>query len=154
METHDYRIDRLRLLACFGVVMLHSSAGSGADDLALNAIFRFSVIASQTSCNQQLLSFIAPNVVLSGGACFAFYMTRRPLPERFNPILRRASGCTMGVYLLHLMVSDLLTPHLRPVMEPLLPAGAMAVRCVCVFAVTFSVVWLLRYIRPVRKFAL
>ena len=43
MKTHDYRIDRLRLLACFGVVMLHSSYGSGIGDLALNAAFRFSV---------------------------------------------------------------------------------------------------------------
>lgn len=43
MNTHDYRIDRLRLLACFGVVMLHSSYGSGAGDLMLNALFRFSV---------------------------------------------------------------------------------------------------------------
>lgn len=321
MQTHDYRIDRLRLLACFGVVMLHSSAGSGADDLVLNALFRFSVpvfviisgwfqlsgpvsgahlakksaglfvrlllcslcyllynrvvkgtfprepaaylltgpvhlwylyatmglylltpalypfvrsaeqaeyryalalcfgigcgamtlvrlewfpilaeildesklpdmlgfvylyllggyfrkfgfrnprywmtagilsalisvFASQMPYNQQLLSFIAPNVVLAGGACFVFYMTRRPLPERFDPLLRRASGCTMGVYLLHLMVSDFLTPHLRPVMEPLFPSGAMAVRGVCVFTVTFVAVLLLRCIRPVRKYVL
>ena len=42
-SAHDYRIDRLRLLACFGVVMLHSSYGSGIGDLALNAMFRFSV---------------------------------------------------------------------------------------------------------------
>lgn len=43
MEKHDSRIDRLRLLACFGVVLLHSSTGKGIDDLALNALFRFSV---------------------------------------------------------------------------------------------------------------
>lgn len=321
MNTHDYRIDRLRLLACFGVVMLHSSSGTGPDDLALNAIFRFSVpvfviisgwfqlcgdvsaprlakkaaalfgkmllwsgiymlfrridvgtwpqdplvyfltepvhlwylyaamglcllapalapfvrsadsreyhyalgicfaigccittlirmelfpwlaiildksklpdmlgfvflyllggyfrkfgflhpkrwlllgvicafisvIAAQTSYNQQLLSFISPNVVLSGGACFVLYMTRRPLPERFQPLLRQASGCTMGVYLLHLMIDGLLTPHLRPVMQMLLPCLAMTLRCACIFTVTFTIIWLLRAFRPLRQFLL
>lgn len=318
MDTHDYRIDRLRLLACFGVVMLHSSVGAGASDLALNALFRFSVpvfvlisgwfqlsgpaqprrllskcarlfgkmllwsgiymlvrrgthgtwpedltvylltqpvhlwylyatmglylltpalwpfvrnaekgeyqyalvlcfalgcaaltlvrldwvpllavildksklpqmvgflflyllggyfrrfglehrrrwlmvgifssaisvLASTLEQRELLLSFLSPNVVLSGAACFVVYMTRQPLPERYRPLLRRASECTMGVYLLHMMISASLTPLIEPLRTVIFPAGYMALRCGCVFTVTFAAVWLISLVKPLKK---
>ncbi len=318
MKNHDYRIDRLRLLACFGVVMLHSSVGAGAGDLALNALFRFSVpvfviisgwfqlsgpvqpkrlvskcarlfgkmllwsgiyllvrrlshgtwpgdwigylltepvhlwylyatmglylltpalwpfvrsaekgeyqyalalcfglgsvavtlvrlgwvpmlavildksklpqmlgflflyllggyfrrfglehrrrwlavgilcgavsvIASAMDQREQLLSFLSPNVVLSGAACFVLYMTREPLPERYRPLLRRSSECTMGVYLLHMMISSAVTPLIQHLRAVLFPAGYMALRCGCVFTVTFAVIWLISLVKPLKK---
>lgn len=112
----------------------------------------FNMVAAQTAYDQQFLSFIAPNVVLSGGACFVLYMTRKPLDARWNGYLRQAAGCTMGVYLLHTMVSDYLTPMLRPFLALLLPSLAMVVRCLCIFNVTFAAVWLLCRIPPVKKY--
>ena len=318
MDTHDYRIDRLRLLACFGVVMLHSSTGIGFGDLALNALFRFSVpvfviisgwfqlsaqvspkrlaqkslrlfgklllwagifqvylrlvrgawsedlltqlltepyhlwylyatiglylltpvlypfvrsaekweyryalgvcftlgcvgvtlerlawlptlsvilaqsklplslgflflyllggyfrrfglehrrfwltagvlsaavsiIASFTDQRDQLLSFYSPNAALSGGACFLLYLTRKPPKERFRPILAEASSCTMGVYLLHPLISKLLKPHLRPLQAVLFPSVYMTLVCVCIFSVSFAAVWVLSRSKKLKK---
>ena len=323
MDTHDYRIDRLRILACFGVVLLHSSAGTGAgyDDLALNALFRFSVpvfvlisgwfqlcvpvpfnrmvrkcsllfwklllwsglyllarlifwdlwpediltwlltqpvhlwylyatmglylltpalypfvrsaekgeyryalavcfclgcvvvtlvrlnwlpvmavildksklpdmlgfvflyllggwfrrfgfgskkhwlcvgilssmlsiLSIFTPYDQQLLSFISPNVVLAGASCFALCMTAKPPSKGQQPILYRCAECTMGIYLLHPLVSSLVTPLLEPVRGMLLPSAAMLLRCVCIIAISFGIIWLLTLCKPLRKYAL
>lgn len=320
MNTHDHRIDRLRLLACFGVVMLHSSHGSGAGDLALNAMFRFSVpvfviisgyfqfpapsfsgickkigtllvkmvlcsgiyllyslfkgnpppaqpliyllsepvhlwylyaamglylltpalapfvrsadekeyryalavcfvlgsvivtlvrldwipllavildksklpdmlgftglyllggyfrkfgvgerrswlllwgistavsaAVSNSTLAGQLLGFLSPNVVLSGCACFAAMMTLPDAPERFRPILRAASACTMGVYLYHTLICDLITPMIGVPRDILGGLPAMAVRGICTFAASFAAVWLLRRIPLLKKWML
>lgn len=321
MNTHDFRIDRLRLLACFGVVLLHSSAGYGFDDLALNALFRFSVpvfvlisgwfqldspippaklarknalllwklllwsglylvtqwvlwgirtenvvtwlltepfhmwylyalmglnlltpilypfvrsarreeylyaltvffllgcvvvtlvrmelvpvlevilnksklpdmvgfvfmyllggwfrrygfgnrkvwiavgvvcslfgmIAAQTHYDQHLASFLAPNVVLSGAACFVVYMTRKAPSERFQPLLRRAAECTMGVYLIHPFISNVVTPRLEPVRGILFPSAFMILRCGCIFIISFGIIWVLTLWKPLKKYAL
>ena len=83
MDQHDYRIDRLRLLACFGVVMLHSSHGSGVGDLALNSLFRFSVPVF---------------VIISG-----YFMLSGPvtgLPKKMLHLFVRMVLCS-GVYMLY-----------------------------------------------------
>ena len=319
MDNHDYRVDRLRLLACLGVVMLHSSAGTGTGDLILNALFRFSVpvfviisgwfqlsaspkrmgrkcailvgrfflwsafylvirkliwdiwpedvlvylltepvhlwylyaaaalciltpalipfvrsadaseyryaltlcfvigcvcvtlvrlgwipvlavildksklpqmlgflflyllggyfrrfgmgsrkswiavgvlssIVSALSCtgayNQQFLSFISPNVVLAGAACFVVCMTARPVAERYQGVLRKASECTMGIYLLHPLASSLITPWLDPLRPSMYSAVYMLLRFSCLFSATFLAVWLLGRIRFVKKYLL
>lgn len=310
MDSHDYRIDRLRVLCCFGVVLLHSSAGSGTGDLILNAIFRFSVpvfvvisgyfmlarpasaadmarrsvalfvkllgcsgfyliagrkfhaplpeimeylltspihlwylyatmglylltpalmpfvrsaerkeyryalgvcfllgccavtlvrldvfplmgsildksklptmlafvglyllggyfrkfglgsrriwlvtfltasllqaAVCQTPLASTLLSFIAPTVVLSGGACFALCMMLPDVPEKLRPVMRAASDCTMGVYLLHFYVSDQITPWLLRTFPLPGTAAPMLLRAAGVFLVTMALVKLLR----------
>ena len=315
-HPHDYRIDRLRLLACFGVVMLHSSYGSGIGDLALNAIFRFSVpvfviisgyfllpprfsniwykvyhlfvkmvlcsgvyllyslstgnalprqplvylltepihlwylyatmglylltpalapfvrsadakeyryalavcfvlgscivtlmrlewcpllaeivdksklpdmlgftglfllggyfrkfgigqrrfwlplwlistavsiAVSNTALAGALLSFLSPNVVLSSCACFAVFMTLPDVSERFRPFLRRASECTMGVYLFHSLLKRLIPPVIGLSQQILGGAAAMMLQGIFRFTVTITVVWLLRKIPFVKK---
>lgn len=319
MKTHDYRIDRLRLLACFGVVMLHSSYGAGIGDLALNALFRFSVpvfvivsgyfllsgpvsniwgkifrlflkmvlcsgiyllyslhrgnplpdqplrylltepihlwylyatmglylltpallpfvrsadekeyryalavcfllgccavtlvrldrfpllaavldksklpdmlgftglyllggyfrkfgicrrhrwlglwavcsgmsiAASRTSDAGILLSFLSPNVVLSGCACFAVFMMLPDVSARRQRPLRSAAECTMGVYLFHELICALITPHLGLSRQLLGGVPAMALRGVCTFTLTIALVWLLRKIPLLRKWML
>ena len=316
METHDYRIDRLRLLACFGVVMLHSSYGSGIGDLALNAVFRFSVpvfviisgyfmlshpvsnlwgkifrlfakmvlcsgiyllyslwrgnklpenlilylltepdhlwylyatmglylitpallpfvrsadereyryalgvcfvlgccvvtlvrlnwfpilavildksklpdmvgftgmyllggyfrrfgfgkrhlwlvlwglctginiAISRMSSPGNLLGFLSPSVVLCGCACFAVFMALPNVSNRFQPPVKQAAECTMGVYLFHYLTSGLITPYIGISRQLLGGAAAMALRGVLVFAVTMGLVWLLRKIPFLKK---
>ena len=319
-HTHDYRIDRLRLLACFGVVMLHSSYGTGIGDLALNAMFRFSVpvfviisgyfmfptsprvsgiwkklyrlflkmvlcsgvyllyslskgnplpaqpilylltepihlwylyatmglylltpalvpfvrsadqkeyryalavcfllgscvvtldrlnwfpllstildksklpvmlgftglyllggyfrkfgihcrfwliawvlstaasvAVSGTPLAGDLLGFLSPNVVISGCACFAVIMTLPDVSDRFRRPLRSAAECTMGVYLLHMLLCDLITPHMGLSRQIMGGAATMALRGICTFAVTMIVVWLLRKIPLLKKWML
>ena len=317
MDRHDYRVDRLRVLCCFGVVLLHSSAGSGTGDLILNALFRFSVpvfviisgyfmlprpasaadmvkrsgalfvkllgcsafylvverqhcaplpkileylltapvhlwylyatmglylltpallpfvrsaeqeeyryalgicfmlgccavtllrfdaapivaaildksklptmlgfvglyllggyfrrfgfgsrpiwlivflitgviqaAVCQTPLAGNLLSFIAPTVVLSGGACFALGMMLPDVPEKHRPVMRTASECTMGVYLLHFYVSGRITPWLRQTFPMPGTAAPMLLRAVVVFLLTMLLVRLLRKIPYVGR---
>lgn len=318
-KTHDYRIDRLRLLACFGVVMLHSSHGAGIGDLALNAIFRFSVpvfviisgyflltnrpsgignkilllflkmvlcsaifliyslskggampqqpvkyllsepihlwylyatmglylltpalvpfvrsadrreyryaltvcfilgscvltlerlgwfpmmtlivdksklpvmvgftglyllggyfrkfgfskpgswlflwavcsginiAVSQSPLAENLLSFLSPNVILAGCSCFAVCMMLPDVPDRFRRPMQRLSECTMGVYLFHNLICDMITPHLQISQQLLGGMIAMAVRGICTFALTLVLVWLLRRILILKKWVL
>ncbi|MBR7178516.1 MAG: acyltransferase [Oscillospiraceae bacterium] len=315
MDQHDYRIDRLRLLACFGVVMLHSSHGSGVGDLALNSLFRFSVpvfviisgyfmlsgpvtglpkkmlhlfvrmvlcsgvymlyagsipenpilflltepvhlwylyatvglylltpallpfvrsasqqeyryalvlcfllgscgvtlnrlgwfplfgqildksklpvmlcftglylfggycrkfgfsrrrewlwagiaagilsiAVSNTDLASDLLSFFSPIVVIPGAACFVLFMTAEDVPEKYRALTADASKCTLGIYLFHTLVCDLITPMIGIPREILGGLPAMAVRGLCTFAVTFSAVWLLRRIPIAKKWML
>ena len=94
MDSHDYRVDRLRVLCCFGVVLLHSSAGSGTGDLILNAIFRFSVpvfviisgyfmLARPASAGDMSRRSVALFIKLLG--CSGFYL----LAERKLPFVGR-----------------------------------------------------------------
>lgn len=110
-----------------------------------------SIIGSHTVYKEPLLSFFAPNVALSGGACFVLYLTRKPIPERFRTILAEASGCTMGVYLLHPMVSKLLKPRIRHLQAVLFSSVYMILCCACIFTVTFVTVWLLSRCKPLKK---
>lgn len=312
--SHDYRIDRLRLLACFGVVMLHSSYGTGIGDLALNAMFRFSVpvfviisgyfmlstptgvgkkimhlfvrmilcsgvymlslsklpekplqylliqpihlwylyatmglylmtpalapfvrsaeqrefwyalilcfllgscvvtldrlgwfpmigiildksklpvtlcftglyllggyfrkfgishraawlivgalstavtvLVCETAHSAHLVSFYAPNVVLSGCAAFALFMGLPDVPEKLRHPVRELSKCTLGIYLFHFMISGWITPYITISRQILGGAAAMALRGVCVFVVTAALVWVLRRIPVLRKWLL
>lgn len=111
-----------------------------------------SILSSETVYKEQLLSFFSPNVVLSGAACFVLYLTRKPVPEHFRPALKEASGCTMGVYLLHPLVSKLLKPRIRHLQALLYPSVYMILCCVCIFTVTFGAVWLLSRWKPLKKF--
>lgn len=319
VHSHDYRIDRLRLLACFGVVMLHSSYGAGIGDLALNALFRFSVPVfviisgyfllpspissiwnkvfplflkmilcsgiyllyslakgnglpaqpllylltqpihlwylyatmglylltpalapfvrsaskteylyalavcfvlgscvvtlvrldwipalaeildksklpvmlgftglyllggyfrkfgitgpggwllvwaacsavsmgvSQTVHAPILLSFLSPNVLFAGCACFAVCMMLPDVPPRFQASLRGAAECTMGVYLFHMLVCDVITPYLQIPRQLLGGMIAMSLRGIFTFALTLLLVWLLRRIPVVKRWIL
>lgn len=111
-----------------------------------------SIISSHTVYKEQLLSFFAPNVALSGGACFVLHLTRKPIPERFRTILAEASGCTMGVYLLHPLVSKFVKPRIRHLQTVLFSSGYMLLCCACIFTVTFGIVWLLSRWKPLKKF--
>ena len=104
----------------------------------------FQAAVCQTPQAGTLLSFIAPTVVLSGGACFALCMMLPDVSERLRPVMLAASECTMGVYLLHFYVSDRITPWLRQTFPLHSSAGAMLLRAVVVFAVTMALVKLLR----------
>lgn len=314
MNDHSYRIDRLRLIACFGVVMLHSSYGSGTGDLMLNAMFRFSVpvfviisgyfmlsapadiankllrlfvrmvlcsavymlpmeaipekpleyllmgpihlwylyatmglylltpallpfvrsaergefryalilcftlgscvltlnrlgwvpmlgvildksklpvmlcftglyllggyfrkfgishrrawlsvgvlstavtmLVCETPQAAHWVSFFAPNVVLAGCAAFVLCMSLPDVPEKFRGPVRELSRCTLGVYLFHFLVSTWITPYITVSRQILSGAAAMAIRGVCVFAVTMALIWLLRKIPVLRKWML
>ena len=104
----------------------------------------FQAAVCQTPLAGTLLSFIAPTVVLSGGACFALCMMLPDVSERLRPVMRAASECTMGVYLLHFYVSDRITPWLRQTFPLPGTAGPMLLRAVAVFLVTMALVRLLR----------
>ena len=104
----------------------------------------FQAAVCQTPQAGTLLSFIAPTVVLSGGACFALCMMLPDVSERLRPVMRAASECTMGVYLLHFYVSDRITPWLRQTFPLPGTAGPMLLRAVTVFLVTMALVRLLR----------
>ena len=110
-----------------------------------------SIISTATPYREPLLSFFSPNAALSGGACFVLYMTRQPPQERFRSLLAQASDCTMGVYLLHPLVSKLLKPRLRPLQAVIFPAGYMVLVCVCIFSAAFAAVWLLSRSKPVKR---
>ena len=68
----------------------------------------------------------------------------KDVSERLRTVMRAASECTMGVYLLHFYVSDRITPWLRQTFPLPGTAGPMLLRAVCVFAVTMALVKLLR----------
>lgn len=122
--SHDYRIDRLRLLACFGVVMLHSSYGTGIGDLALNAIFRFCVPVFVIISGYFLLSSrpsgigikilrIFLKMVLCSAAFLLFSLSRgNTLPEQ--PIVYLLTAPVHLWYLYATMGLYLLTPALVP----------------------------------------
>ena len=67
-HAHNHRIDRLRLLCCFGVVLLHSTYGSDIGQVLLNTIFRFSVPVFVIISGYFLLSssFSRPGTKYSG----------------------------------------------------------------------------------------
>ena len=125
MDSHDYRVDRLRVLCCFGVVLLHSSAGAGTGDLILNALFRFSVPVFVIISGYFMLARPATpaDMAKRAGAlfvkllgCSAFYLLANqrfhaPLPEVLEYLLTSPVHlwylyATMGLYLL--------TPALMP----------------------------------------
>lgn len=110
-----------------------------------------SIISSFTDQREQLLSFFSPNAVLSSAACFVLYLTRKDPPERFRPVLAEASGCTMGVYLLHPLVSKLLKPRLRVLQGVLFPSVYMTLVCVCIFSAAFAAVWLLSRSKSLKR---
>lgn len=113
-----------------------------------------SIISTFTPYDQQFLSFIAPNVVLSGGACFVLYMMRPEPPPCVQHFLLRAAECTMGIYLIHPLVIDLVRHCLLPLNSILIPSVFMIVLCLCVFAICFAVIWLLISVEPIKKYAL
>ena len=114
----------------------------------------FNVYVTTLTKWSQLRSFLAPNVVLSGASCFVIYMTRKPLPDRCFPILRRASECTMGIYLIHLLISSAITPLIQDLRSVLFPAGYMIVRCICVFTVSLAIIWPLSRVKLLKKILL
>ena len=105
----------------------------------------------QTPQAGTLLSFIAPTVVLSGGACFALCMMLPDVSEKLRPVIRAASECTMGVYLLHFYVSDRITPWLRQTFPLPGTAGPMVLRAIAVFLITMALVRLLRKLPVVGR---
>lgn len=122
--THDHRIDRLRLLACFGVVMLHSSYGSGIGDLALNAVFRFSVPVFIIISGYFLLSHPVSNLwgkclrllvkmVLCSGIYLLYSLSKGNTPPE-QPILYLLTAPDHLWYLYATMGLYLLTPALIP----------------------------------------
>lgn len=124
MKNHDYRSDRLRLLACFGVVMLHSSYGSGIGDLALNAVFRFSVPVFVIISGYFMLSHPVSNLwgkisrlfvkmVLCSGIYLLYSLWRgNKLPEQ--PVIFLLTSPDHLWYLYATMGLYLLTPALIP----------------------------------------
>lgn len=106
----------------------------------------FQAAICQTDLASTLLSFIAPTVVLSGAACFALCMTLPDVPGRLRPLVRAASDCTLGVYLLHFYVSDQITPWLIRSFPLPGTAAPMLLRAAAVFAFTMVLVRLLRKI--------
>lgn len=83
-------------------------------------------------------------MVLSGGACFALCMMLPDVSEKLRPVMRAASDCTMGVYLLHFYVSDQITPWLLRIFPLPGTAAPMVLRAAGVFLVTMALVKLLR----------
>lgn len=113
-----------------------------------------SVAASTSPLSEQLLSFLSPNVVISGCACFVVLMAMPDIPDRFRRLLRGAAECTMGVYLFHMMLSDLITPYIGLSHQIMGGAAAMALRGICTFTLSLVMVWILRKIPLLRTWML
>ena len=73
-----------------------------------------------------------------------FEIGAKSIVEKLRPVIRAASECTMGVYLLHFYVSDRITPWLRKTFPLPGTAEPMLLRAVAVFLVTMALVRLLR----------
>lgn len=114
----------------------------------------FSIAASATPYAGQLLSFFSPNVVISGCACFVLCMTLPEVPAQFRRPLSAAAKCTMGVYLFHPMICELITPYLLIPTHIWGGGPAMLLRCICTFVLTLAVIWLLHPIPPLKKWLL
>lgn len=110
-----------------------------------------SMLCSQTAAASHMLSFLAPNVVIAGCACFVLCMTGGDVRPAMQPRLREWSQNTMGIYLVHLMVSSVVTPYLSPLREIWAPVAVVVVRAVYVFSVSAIVIWLLRKIPVIRR---
>lgn len=119
MNQHDYRIDRLRVLACFGVVMLHSSYGTGTGDLILNALFRFSVpvfviisgyfvLSSPKNIGKKTAHLFLRMVLCSG----VYLLRMNTMPE--NPLEYLMTAPIHLWYMYATMGLYLLTPALMP----------------------------------------
>lgn len=114
----------------------------------------FSMAYAVLTRKSELLSFLAPNVAVPAAACFAVYMTRSPVREKHRKWLRSAAGCTMGVYLIHVMVSAVLTPLMQPLLSVMFPVGAVLVRAAGIFGVSFAAAAVLGKIPVVRRILL
>lgn len=103
---------------------------------------------------EHLLGFLSPIVTISSCACFAVFMSLPEPSERIQRPLRSAAACTMGVYLFHMLVSDLITPIIWPAYQMIGGAAFMLLRAMCVFSGTMLTVWLLRKIPILKKWML
>lgn len=109
------------------------------------------IAVSGTPYAEHLIGFLSPIVMISSGACFAVFLSLPEPSEQSSRPLRSASACTMGVYLFHMMVSNLITPSLWPARQIIGGTAFMLLRGICVFSLTMLPVWLLRKIPVLKK---
>lgn len=126
------------------VLYLLGVAGTAA------AFFGTLFLSARNLQTDLFMSFFAPTSILAGAACFVFIQqTFLSLGDRVQAAqraIRRISGCTLGIYLLHPLILMLLERILSPAPHPLLTP----LRALLAFALSLLLVFIAKHI-PVLK---
>jgi len=101
---------------------IYACALAGA---AAPVVLLFCLGEKSAEINVLLYSFFSPNALALGMAVFAgikeLWRTHPALGERAGAVLQRVASCTLGVYLLHPLVLELIAPLLRGALGRLWP---------------------------------
>jgi surface polysaccharide O-acyltransferase-like enzyme len=101
-----------------------------------------------------LISFFAPNVMVSAAAFFVFiqqFCSAVPaMPQTLRGFIHKLAGCTMGVYVIHPLVLMILQRYVEPKYFSTTPYLLIPQRAIFVISLSFFVVWIARKI-PVLK---
>jgi surface polysaccharide O-acyltransferase-like enzyme len=101
-----------------------------------------------------LLSFFAPNVMAAGAAVFVLIRqlyARRPIrSDRIRAWVHRLADCTLGIYLLHPLILQILQRTVEPLLLSTRPCFLIPQRTVLAFLLSAILVYLIRKV-PVLK---
>lgn len=105
--------------------------------------------------NVLLYSFFSPNALALGMAVFAgikeLWRSHPALGERAGAPLQKAASCTLGVYLLHPLVLELIAPFLRGPLGRLWPWLSIPAWVTVLYVLTLLAVLVLEKIPGFRK---
>ena len=95
------------------------------------------------------MSYLSIPTIFWASAVFVFFksLPLNRLPQAAQTGLRKLSALTFGVYLIHLLIIQGLAAHGWPLVDYRLEAPY----ALMVWASSLILVWLLRWIPPVRK---
>lgn len=100
--------------------------------------------------NQVFYSYVSPLVVLAAICAFRLLLALGGQLVRHSKLLAELSGCTLGLYCLHVFIMNRASIVYGPLIEGHSLAWLIPLLAVGVFMLTLIPIYLIRLIKPVR----
>ncbi|WP_258911416.1 acyltransferase [Pseudomonas putida] len=117
---------------------------------ALTAAATHTLSMQQGEPSQIFYSYVSPLVVLAGIFAFRLLLALGGRLVRHSKLLAELSGCTLGLYCLHVFVMNRASIFYGPLIEGHSLAWLIPVLAVAVFVLTLLPIYLIRLLKPVR----
>lgn len=117
---------------------------------ALTAAATHTLSMQQGEPSQIFYSYVSPLVVLAGIFAFRLLLALGGRLVRHSKLLAEVSGCTLGLYCLHVFVMNRASIVYGPLIEGHSLAWLIPVLAVAVFVLTLLPIYLIRLLKPVR----
>lgn len=117
----------------------------------LTALLTYALSVNEGSPNQLFYSYLSPVVVFSSVSAFKLLVVLGARCTRLSKVLGVFSGCTLGVYCIHVFVMNRFSLIYGPIVEGHSSLWVIPVLSVSIFILSIIPVYILRMVKPLRQ---